>query len=156
MKQPLLVLVLLAATPLLGGCEISKSFSIQKDNRHPCGCHGPRHDDHCSHRPKHRPRHTGSHDPHSPDRPDPGHDFFAHRAASSSIARLNHGSIANRSITPRPKPTPSQHRASKDSSTNHAIRADSRRTNANVAKQKSASNKASKKAKKRVSKKHGR
>ncbi|MGJ8637228.1 MAG: hypothetical protein ACSHX5_10320 [Phycisphaerales bacterium] len=137
MKRTLLLLALLATTPLLTGCEISKSFSIHKDRS--CGCHGPRHHQHCSHKSKHRGSRTGSHDPLIPDHPDRGHDIFTHRIASSSIARVNHGTIANRSITPRPKPTRSRPRAVSKASSNHALSPDSKRTKANIIKQKKVS-----------------
>lgn len=148
MKRILLTLALLATTPLLTGCEISKSFSIHKDR--PCGCHGLRHHDHCSHRPKHRPPRTGSHDPHlpdHPDHPDRGYDLFANRVASSSIGRVDHGSIANRPMSARPKTTQrptqksSRTRAVRNAPSNHALRADSRRTKPNMNKQSKATKK---------------
>ena len=88
MKRTLLTLALLAATPLLTGCEIRQSYGYNKNR--PCGCHGPKHHDHCSYGQKHRPPRNGSHDPHIPPRPDRGYDFYSPRAASSEINTLDH------------------------------------------------------------------
>ena len=95
MKRTLSILVLLAITPFLTGCGISKSFTIHKGWS--CGCHSPYHDDHCSHKHKHRPHRSGSHDP------DPGHDYFFPHASSTTIVQMDHYP-APRAKPPRVKP----------------------------------------------------
>ncbi|MBO6512560.1 MAG: hypothetical protein JJ974_01170 [Phycisphaerales bacterium] len=103
MKRTPLILTLLACTPILSGCAISKSFSIHKDWS--CGCHGPHHHHHCYYKSKHRGKHTGSH---APDHPDSDRYIAVHQASAGSLARLNHETTTNRPVTARSRVRPLQ------------------------------------------------
>lgn len=115
MKRPYQLLTLFIVipimTPLLTGCGVSRSYSINYDR--PCGCHGSSHHHRCSygysknyywidsHKYYYHDKHHDKKSDHRPDpRPDP--HYTTHRAPSAAIANLNHRPIQSRSVNPRP------------------------------------------------------